>query len=97
MPGGAMDLAAGAREVRILVEHTTKEGAPRLKKNCDYPLTAAQCVKRIYTNLAVIDVTADGMVVREIVDGLDLAGLQKVTEPKLTLANDWKKLSAPAV
>jgi len=95
--GGAMDLAAGAREVRILVEHTTKEGAPRLKKNCDYPLTAAQCVKRIYTNLAVIDVTADGMVVREIVDGLDLAGLQKVTEPKLTLANDWKKLSAPAV
>jgi len=95
--GGAMDLAAGAKDVRILVEHTTKEGAPRIKKNCTYPLTAAQCVSRIYTNLAVIDVTKDGLVVREMVEGLDLAGLQKLTEPKLTLANDWKKLSAPAV
>src|ERR1700689_835997 len=95
--GGAMDLAAGAKEVRILVEHTTKEGAPRIKKNCNYPLTAGQCVSRIYTNLAVIDVTKDGLVVREMVEGLDLAGLQKLTEPKLTLANDWKKLSAPVV
>jgi 3-oxoadipate CoA-transferase beta subunit len=95
--GGAMDLAAGAKDVRILVEHTTKEGAPRIKKSCTYPLTAAQCVSRIYTNLAVIDVTKDGLVVREMVEGLDLAGLQKLTEPKLTLANDWKKLSAPVV
>ncbi|HXM84714.1 MAG TPA: CoA-transferase, partial [Stellaceae bacterium] len=88
---------AGAKDVRILVEHTTKEGAPRIKKSCTYPLTAAQCVSRIYTNLAVIDVTKDGLVVREMVEGLDLAGLQKLTEPKLTLANDWKKLSAPVV
>ena len=95
--GGAMDLAAGAKDVRILVEHTTKEGAPRIKKSCTYPLTAAQCVSRIYTNLAVIDVTKDGLLVREMVEGLDLAGLQKLTEPKLTLANDWKKLSAPVV
>ncbi len=95
--GGAMDLAAGAKEVRILVEHTTKEGSPRIKKSCSYPLTAAQCVSRIYTNLAVIEVTKDGLVVREMVDGLDLAQLQKLTEPKLSLANDWKKLSAPAV
>jgi 3-oxoadipate CoA-transferase beta subunit len=95
--GGAMDLAVGAKEVRILLEHTTKEGEPRIKKSCTYPLTAAQCVSRIYTNLAVIDVTEDGLVVREMVDGLDLAQLQKLTEPKLSLANDWKKLSAPAV
>ena len=95
--GGAMDLAVGAKEVRVLLEHTTKEGEPRLKKSCTYPLTAPACVKRIYTNLAVIDVTPDGMVVREMVEGLDLAGLQKVTEPRLTLANDWKKLAAPAV
>jgi 3-oxoadipate CoA-transferase beta subunit len=93
--GGAMDLAAGAKEVRILVEHTTKEGSPRIKQSCTYPLTAAKCVSRIYTNLAVIDVTKDGLVVREMVAGLDLAQLQKLTEPKLTLANDWKKLSAP--
>jgi len=95
--GGAMDLAAGAKEVRVLLEHTTKEGSPRIKKSCTYPLTAAQCVSRIYTNLAVIDVTKDGLVVREMVEGLDLARLQKLTEPKLSLANDWKKLSAPAV
>jgi 3-oxoadipate CoA-transferase beta subunit len=95
--GGAMDLAVGAKEVRILLEHTTKEGSPRIKRSCTYPLTAAKCVSRIYTNLAVIDVTEDGLVVREMVDGLDLAQLQKLTEPKLSLANDWKKLSAPAV
>ncbi|MGH7000049.1 MAG: 3-oxoacid CoA-transferase subunit B [Stellaceae bacterium] len=95
--GGAMDLAAGAKEVRILLEHTTKDGGPRIRKTCSYPLTAPHCVKRIYTNLAVIDVTPDGLVVREMVEGLDLAGLQKVTEPTLTLANDWKKLTAPAV
>ncbi|HEX7970439.1 MAG TPA: 3-oxoacid CoA-transferase subunit B [Stellaceae bacterium] len=95
--GGAMDLAVGAREVRVLVEHTTKEGKPRIRKRCGYPLTAPRCVKRIYTNLAVLDVTRDGVVVREMVEGLDLTGLQKVTEAKLTLANDWKKIEAPAV
>src|SRR5580704_11071689 len=73
--GGAMDLAVGAREVRAILEHTTREGRPRIRKACSYPLTAEACVKRVYTNLAVIDVTPDGMVVREIVDGLDLAGL----------------------
>jgi 3-oxoadipate CoA-transferase beta subunit len=95
--GGAMDLAVGAREVRVLVEHTTKEGKPRIRKRCGYPLTAPHCVKRVYTNLAVLDVTPEGMVVREMVDGLDLAGLQKLTEAELTLANDWRKIDAPAL
>jgi 3-oxoadipate CoA-transferase beta subunit len=52
-------------------------------------------VKRIYTNLAVIDVTAEGLIVREMVQGMDLAGLQAVTEPKLQLAADWRTLSPP--
>jgi 3-oxoadipate CoA-transferase beta subunit len=95
--GGAMDLAAGAREVRVLVEHTTKNGEPRLRRRCTYPLTAQRCVKRVYTNLAVIDVTAEGMVVRELVEGMDLAALQAVSEPTLKLANDWRPLHAPAV
>jgi 3-oxoadipate CoA-transferase beta subunit len=95
--GGAMDLAVGAREVRVLVEHTTKEGRPRIRKHCGYPLTAAQCVKRVYTNLAVLDVTRDGVIVREMVEDLDFAGLQKLTEAKLVLANDWKKLAPPEV
>jgi len=62
--GGAMDLAAGAREIRVILEHNTKEGAPRIRKQCQYPLTAPSVVKRIYTNLAVIDVTPDGLVAR---------------------------------
>jgi 3-oxoadipate CoA-transferase, beta subunit len=93
--GGAMDLAVGAREVRVLVEHVTKDGRPRIRKRCGYPLTAPRCVKRIYTNLAVMDVTPEGIVVRELVDDLDLAGLQEKTEARLMLANDWRKLTAP--
>jgi 3-oxoadipate CoA-transferase, beta subunit len=93
--GGAMDLAAGAREVRVLVEHVTKDGRPRIRKRCGYPLTAPSCVKRVYTNLAVLDITPDGVVVREMVEGLDLAGLQERTEARLRLANDWKRLEAP--
>ncbi len=95
--GGAMDLAAGAKEIRVILEHNTREGAPRIRKECHYPLTAPGVVKRIYTNLAVIDVTPDGLVAREIVQGLDFAGLQEKTEARLTLANDWRVLEAPAV
>ncbi|HXQ51870.1 MAG TPA: 3-oxoacid CoA-transferase subunit B [Stellaceae bacterium] len=95
--GGAMDLAVGAKEVRALMEHTTKDGAPRIRRHCVYPLTARACVKRVYTNLAVLDITAEGVVVREMIEALDLASLQDVTEPKLILANDWKRFSAPAL
>jgi 3-oxoadipate CoA-transferase beta subunit len=95
--GGAMDLASGAKEIRVILEHNTKDGAPRIRKQCQYPLTAPNVVKRIYTNLAVIDVTPDGLVAREIVQGLDFAGLQDKTEAKLTLANDWRVLEAPSV
>jgi 3-oxoadipate CoA-transferase, beta subunit len=95
--GGAMDLAVGAREVRVLVEHQTKDGRPRIRKQCVYPLTAPRCVKRVYTNLAVLDVGSDGIVVREMVEGLDFAGLQERTEATLTLANDWRRIDAPEV
>jgi 3-oxoadipate CoA-transferase beta subunit len=93
--GGAMDLAAGAKEVRALMEHTTKDGEPRIRKVCRYPLTAPRCVKRVYTNLAVLDITDKGVVVREMVEGIDLMGLQAMTEPRLTLANDWRRIAAP--
>jgi 3-oxoacid CoA-transferase B subunit len=92
-----MDLAVGAKEIRVLVEHTTKAGAPRLLRQCRYPLTAAGVVKRIYTDLAVIDVTREGLLVREIVDDIDLAGLQAKTEAPLAAAPDLKPLRAPAV
>jgi 3-oxoadipate CoA-transferase, beta subunit len=90
--GGAMDLAVGAKEVRILFEHTTRKGEPRIRTRCRYPLTAERCVTRIYTNLAVIDVTAQGLLVREMVEGIDFERLQALTEPRLKLANDWQPL-----
>ena len=81
--GGAMDLAAGARRIWVVMEHTTRTGEPRLLKRCTYPLTAAGCVKRIYTDLAVIDVTPKGFLVADMVPGLTLEELQKRTDAPL--------------
>jgi 3-oxoadipate CoA-transferase beta subunit len=94
--GGAMDLAVGAKEIRVIMEHTGKKGEPRILKHCTLPLTAAGCVKRIYTNLAVIDVTPSGLSVREMVPGMTLEKLQALTEPKLQLASAWQSLAPPA-
>jgi 3-oxoadipate CoA-transferase beta subunit len=94
--GGAMDLAVGAKEIRVIMEHTSKKGEPRILKHCTLPLTAAGCVKRIYTNLAVIDVTAQGLLVLEMIPGITLERLQALTEPRLQLANAWQALAPPA-
>jgi 3-oxoadipate CoA-transferase beta subunit len=78
--GGAMDLAAGAKRLWVVMEHTTKDGRPKLVETCSYPLTAMGAVQRVYTNLAVVDVVPGrGFVVKEIVPGLSLADLQKQT------------------
>ena len=84
--GGAMDLAAGARRLWVLMEHLTKTGESRLVRRCTYPLTAVGVVKRVYTNLGVFDVTPDGFLVREMVDGLTFDALQRVTDAPLRLA-----------
>jgi 3-oxoadipate CoA-transferase beta subunit len=81
--GGAMDLAIGARQVWVMMEHQTKSGASRLVRRCTYPLTAVGVVKRVYTNLAVLDVTPEGFAVREMVAGLTLDALQHVTDAPL--------------
>jgi 3-oxoadipate CoA-transferase beta subunit len=81
--GGAMDLAVGARRVWVLMEHQTKTGESRLVRRCTYPLTALGVVTRVYTNLAVLDVTADGFAVRAMAEGLTLDALQKVTDAPL--------------
>lgn len=81
--GGAMDLAVGARRVFVMTTHTTKEGRPKLLPTCTYPLTAAAVVDRIYTDLAVIDVTPEGFVVREMVPGLTHDELQAKTAAPL--------------
>ena len=84
--GGAMDLAAGARQLWVLMEHLTKSGDSRLVRRCTYPLTALGAVKRVYTNLAVLDVADEGFAVREMVPGLTLDALQKVTDAPLRMA-----------
>lgn len=94
--GGAMDLAVGAKEIRVLMEHTDKKGQPRIKLRCTYPLTAAGVVKRIYTNYAVIDVTPAGLLVVEMIPSMALEKLQSMTEPTLQLAPGHKNLMPPA-
>jgi len=88
--GGAMDLGAGAASIWVLMDHTTKDGQPKILERCTYPLTAAGVVDRIYTNLAVIEVTTDGLIVREMALGLEFDELQHKTGAKLQLANDWR-------
>jgi 3-oxoadipate CoA-transferase beta subunit len=77
--GGAMDLAVGARRVFVMMEHVTKKGDPKIVRRCTYPLTAARCVSRIYTDLAVLDVAPGGLNVVDMVDGLSLAELRQCT------------------
>jgi 3-oxoadipate CoA-transferase, beta subunit len=81
--GGAMDLSAGAKRIWVLMEHTTKDGRPRLVRECSYPLTAPGVVKRIYTNLAVIDVTPEGFKLIDTIPGLSREDVQAKTEAPL--------------
>ncbi len=90
--GGAMDIAAGARRLIALMTHVHKDGSSKIVKECTYPLTAKVAVHRIITDLAVIDVTNEGLLLREIVPGLTAEGLQKVTEPPLKVAEDLRPL-----
>ncbi len=83
--GGAMDLAAGAKRLWVMMDHTAKDGSPKLVRRCSYPLTAVGAVKRIYTNLAVLDVTECGFVVLEMVPEMTLEALQARTEAQLYL------------
>jgi len=82
--GGAMDLAIGAKNVFVTMEHVTKNGEPKIVKSCSYPLTGMKCVSRIYTDLAVIDVTPNGLLVKEMVDGLSFEELQSLTDAPLS-------------
>ena len=83
--GGAMDISAGAKKLIVCMEQTTKEGAPKIVKRCTYPLTGLECAHTIVTDLAVIDVTQDGLELREVAPGWTPEEVQNLTEAKLTL------------
>ena len=95
--GGAMDLAIGAKRVFVMTEHMTRAGEPKIVEHCSYPLTGAGVVSSIYSNIAVIDITGEGLVVREKLAGLELDDVQSVTGAPVRLANDWQTLDVPDV
>ncbi len=84
--GGAMDLAIGAKRVYVMMEHLTKKGESKVVAQCSYPVTGLRCVNRIYTDLAVLDVTPEGLQVIEMVDGMTLAELARLSGVPLTMA-----------
>ena len=86
--GGAMDLVAGAKRVIVAMEHVTKDGAPKILKKCSLPLTGLKCVHTIVTELAMIEVTPRGLVLKELAPGETVESVQKATEPKLIVEGD---------
>ncbi|MBQ73390.1 MAG: 3-oxoadipate CoA-transferase [Gammaproteobacteria bacterium] len=93
--GGAMDLAVGAKRVFILTDHNARDGGAKIVEECTLPLTGLTCVDRIYTDLAVIEVTATGLVVLEHIEDMSFEELQDKTGAELQQSADWKPLEAP--
>ena len=90
--GGAMDLAFGAARLIIAMTHTTKDDKPKILKQCTFPLTAPRCVSLIITDLAVIEVTEGGLVLKEIAPGWSVEEVQELTQPKLIVAPDLREI-----
>jgi 3-oxoacid CoA-transferase subunit B len=90
--GGAMDLAMGAKRVFVAMEHATKEGKPKILERCSLPLTGRKCVHHIVSDLAYIDVTSEGLLLREVAPGITPEQVQKLTEPRLRISPELREM-----
>lgn len=91
--GGAADIARGAKRIYVMMEHTTRDGEPKIVRRCSYPLTAPGVVHTIFTDLAVIRVTPQGLVLQEVAPGWTSAEVQALTEPMLSVSPDLREIS----
>ena len=87
-----MDLALGGKRLMVMMLHTTKEVGPRIVRQCTFPLTARNCVKKIFTDIAVIDVTKQGLILREIAPAWTAEEVQALTEARLIVGEDLKEI-----
>lgn len=93
--GGAMDIAVGIENLYVAMTHTNNKGEPKIVPKCTCPLTARGCVKRVYTDMALIEVTPDGLILREVAPGLEPAAVEEVTAVPLRIANDLREMDVP--
>jgi 3-oxoacid CoA-transferase subunit B len=91
--GGGMDLVVGARRVVVCMEHVTKDGRPRLLRECSLPITGTRCVSAVCTDHAWIDITGDGLVLREVAPGVTVEQVRAMTEPPLVVAPDLRTMA----